>query len=143
MLEKLVAYYDYGIEYKESKQFKKLIEETILEIASNGSHKKILIKTIKEDFLYTLFGDPITHGDTYTFMRYCLLPSIQKDRMNILKRLESKLMTLASLYIEGKQYVKAHIITTIVKRHLVEMYKGWVCTSVVNIVKNVFKCKYS
>lgn len=139
MLEMLTGY-DFNGEYRESKEFETLVMETIIE---RSTSRETAIRVIKQDFLYVLFGDHISHGGIYKFLQNTVLPSLQKDRVRIEKSKQEKMELLATIFDVGHRPVEAHVIRTIIKPYIVSMNIRWAHVSPTNIVKNIVKLRYS
>lgn len=110
-------------EYHESDEFRDLVMEVLIERSELSG--ELAIKTIKEDFLYVLFMNSSAHEGFYQFLRYTVLPILQKDRAKIEEKRQRRLEFLADIFDEGGRTIEARVVRTIVKPTIANLNARW------------------
>lgn len=116
---------EFNREYRERDEFRDLLMEVIIE--RSVSHE-VTIGTIKRA-LYALFVDSNTRGGIYRFLRYTVLPILQKDRAKMEEKKQRRLELLAEMFDEDGRSTEAHVVRAIVKPTIAELNTRWASVS--------------
>ena len=118
-------YYNHRHEgYKETVYYKEVVKCIIFKICELNN--TFMVAAMIHGFLKSnLFGKPMYRGGVYKTIKHQILPVLWKDHKTIERKKQKKLSFLAKELNNGGQYVKAHIVRTIVKPCIRDMNLKW------------------
>ena len=117
-------YYNHHEGYKETVYYKGVVKCIIFKICELNITN--MVAAMIHGFLKSnIFGKPMYREGVYKTIKHQVLPVIWKDHKAIERKKQKKLTFLAKGLDNGGQYVKAHIVRTIVKPYIRDINLKW------------------
>ena len=110
--------------YKETVYYKEVVKCIIFKICELNITS--MVAAMIHGFLKSnMFGKPMYRKGVYKTIKHQVLPVLWKDHKTIERKKQKKLTFFANELDNGGQYVKAHIVRTIVKPYIRDMNLKW------------------
>ena len=125
-----------GIYYKETVYYKECTKCIIFKVCELNN--TFMVAAIIHGFLKSKFFEkPMHRKGVYKTIKHKILPVLWKDHRAIERKKQKKLSFLAKEFNNGGQYVKAHIVWTIVKPCIRDMNLKWSKMTCVQKIESV------